>query len=301
MTVNTKYAVLSMDIEDWYHLDYFAGKDCDRTCSMLDGLNAYQELLDSHQIRSSYFVLGELVAPLKSTLRQFSERGNDIGSHGWAHARPLTIDTGSFETEVQFCKSELENALGRAVEGYRAPCFSLDRERLDILKKVGFSYDSSRILFGDHPLYGELDMHGFQERLPGIFCQDDFCEFQVSTLSVTGRQVPVSGGGYLRIFPWMVMKRLVKRYLMHQQLYVLYIHPFETSSHLKPNLPQGTSRASRFRFSHGQAGVLPKLDALIRMLKEHGFEFSTFSALREKMLLKELPEIPSEGSIHSSR
>lgn len=279
-----KYAVLSMDIEDWYHLDYLPGKACDRTYSMLDGLDAYQQLLEVHRICSSYFVLGEVVQPLKKTLQQISERGHDIGTHGRGHVRPLTMDRGTFESEVRSCKHELEDVLGRPVLGYRAPCFSLDRERLDILVKVGFKYDSSRILFGEHPLYGKLDVAGFQERLPGIYSRGDFFEFEISTLHFAGRQIPVSGGGYLRIFPWAVMKRLLNRYLARQHLYVLYIHPFETSSRPNPVMPQGVSRSSRFRFSLGRGSVFKKLGALITMLKANGFEFTTFSALREKML-----------------
>lgn len=279
-----KYAVLSMDIEDWYHLDYFAGKACDRTYSMLDGLDAYQQVMESHQIRSSYFVLGEVVPSLKSTLRQMNERGDDIGTHGWGHVRPLTMDVGAFEAEVRSCKNELEDVLGKPVLGYRAPCFSLDRERLDALQRADLKYDSSRILFGDHPLYGELDLQGFEERLPGISCRGEFFEFEISTLLFAGKQIPVSGGGYLRIFPWPVMKGLLKRYLEKAHLYVLYIHPFETSAQPDPVMPQGTSRASQFRCSLGRASVLKKLEALITMLKSHGFEFTTFSALREKML-----------------
>jgi peptidoglycan/xylan/chitin deacetylase (PgdA/CDA1 family) len=279
-----KYAVLSMDIEDWYHLDYLSGKACDRTYSMLDGLDAYQQLIESHRICSSYFVLGEVVQSLKKALRQMSERGYDIGTHGWGHVRPLRLDLQTFESEVQSCKHELEDVLGKPVLGYRAPCFSLDRERLDVLAKVGFKYDSSRILFGEHPLYGELDVAGFQERLPGVYCYGEFFEFEISTVPFFGKRIPVSGGGYLRIFPWAAMKMLLNRYLAHQDLYVLYIHPFETSSRPNPVMPRGTSRASQFRFSLGRGSVFTKLGALITMLKAHGFEFTTFSALRERVL-----------------
>lgn len=279
-----KYAVLSMDIEDWYHLDYLSGHACDRTYSMLDGLDAYQQLIESHRICSSYFVLGEVVQSLKKTLRQMSDRGYDIGTHGWGHVRPMTMDLRAFESEVRSCKHELEDVLGKPVSGYRAPCFSLDRERLDILMSVGFQYDSSRILFGEHPLYGKLDVAGFQEWLPGIYCHGDFFEFEISTLPFFGKRIPVSGGGYLRIYPWVVMKGLLKRYLEKQHLYVLYIHPFETSSQPNPILSSETSRASRFRSSWGRASVLKKLEALVTMLKTHGFEFTTFSALREEML-----------------
>ncbi len=279
-----KYAVLSMDIEDWYHLDYLSGNAGDRTHSMLDGLNAFQQLIEMHQIRSSFFVLGELVHTLKSTLRQISDRGHDLGIHGWNHLRPLTMDIQDFETGIRSCKHCLEDVLGRQVPGYRAPCFSLDRERLDIVQEAGFLYDSSRIQFGEHPLYGELNMDGFRELLPGVYRKGEFLEFEISTLRLAGKHIPVSGGGYLRIFPWIVVKKLIKHYIVSQQFYVLYIHPFELSSLSDPAMLRETSLASRFRFSIGRKKVFQKLNALIPMLRKHDFEFTTFSALREKLL-----------------
>ena len=127
-----KYAVLSLDIEDWYHLDYFPKNRSDLEYSMLDGLDVYREILASHNILSSYFVLGEIAQPLKTTLRQLSQQGNDIASHGLGHDRPLTMDTGAFKFEVRSCKENLEDILGKPVMGYRAHWFSLDRKRLDI-------------------------------------------------------------------------------------------------------------------------------------------------------------------------
>ena len=207
-----KYAVLSLDIEDWYHLDYFSKKKSDREYSMLDGLDVYRETLASHNILSSYFVLGEIAQPLKTTLREISDQGNDIGSHGLGHQRPLTMGTDAFKFEARSCKENLEDILGKPVMGYRAPCFSLDRKRLDILIDAGFKLDSSRIKFGNHPLYGDLNLDGFQKKSQAIYSSGDFFEFEVSTLPIFGKQIPVSGGGYLRIFPWGIMERLIKKY-----------------------------------------------------------------------------------------
>jgi polysaccharide deacetylase family protein (PEP-CTERM system associated) len=279
-----KYAILSMDIENWYHLDYFKGKECDQNYSMLDGLDSYLDIIDSHKIPSSFFVLGELALSLKSRLREINDHKHDLGSHGWAHNRPLNMDVDNFNQEVLRCKMELEQMLGKSIAGYRAPCFSLDRERLNILKEVGYKYDSSRIEFGDHPLYGEIDMNGFKEESPGIYRMDDFYEFQISTLACGGKQIPVSGGGYLRIFPWLLMSKLLKKYLATGSLYVLYIHPFEFSSKINPDFPKGTSLANKFRFSLGRSTVSKKFDRVIQLLKEQGFHFTTFANLRENLM-----------------
>ena len=187
-----KYAVLSMDIEDWYHMDYFVGKGCDQNYSMLDGLDSYLDVINSHKIPTSFFVLGDLAFTLKNKLQEIKKQGHDIGSHGWRHNRPLSMTLETFKQEVTRCKYELEQLLGQSVLGYRAPCFSLDRERLDVLIKVGYKYDSSRILFGNHPLYGDIDMDGFNLQSRGVYQKDNFYEFQISTLAFWGKQIPAN-------------------------------------------------------------------------------------------------------------
>ena len=281
-----KYAILSMDIENWYHLDYFKNMRCDTSYSMLDGLDTYLDIIDTHKIPSSFFVLGELAQSLKERLRAINEYKHDLGSHGWAHQRPLNMSRESFGQEVFKCKGELEDLLGKSISGYRAPCFSLDRERLDILHQVGYKYDSSRILFGDHPLYGEINMDGFSEESPGIYQMEDFFEFQISTLDLGGKQIPVSGGGYLRIFPWFLMNKFLRKYLTTEFLYVLYIHPFEFSSKANPDFPGNISLANKFRFSLGRKTVIKKFELVIKLLKQHGFEFTNFSSLRERIMKK---------------
>jgi len=287
-----------MDIENWYHLDYFKGKECDQSYSMLDGLDSYLDIIDSNNIPSSFFALGELVLSIKSRLREISDSKHDLGSHGWAHKRPLNMNVDSFRKEVLKCKSELEQLLGKSITGYRAPCFSLDRERLNILKEVGYKYDSSRIEFGDHPLYGEINMNGFKEESPGIYRMDDFYEFQISTLACGGKQIPVSGGGYLRIFPWFLMNKLLKKYLTTENLYVLYIHPFEFSSKNNPIFPSSISLANKFRFSLGRGTVTKKFERVIQLLKEKGFHFTTFENLRGDLMKNK--GITHEDPYHST-
>ena len=279
-----KCAILSMDIEDWYHLDYFANKSINPSQTMIDGLDTYRDILTHHQIPSSYFVLGELINPLANSLKRLAEEGGDIGVHGWSHLRPLSMNLIEFKENLTWAKKKLEDLIQKPVLGYRAPCFSLDRTRLDVVRSVGFSYDSSRILFKGHPLYGILDMDGFSEHMSNVFRSDDFFEFQLSTLSIGGFNIPISGGGYIRIFPWFLMYNLIKHYLRRNQIYILYIHPFELSRKDPPKLPNDISIFTRARFTLGLGGVEHKLHRLIQLLKAENYEFITFSDLRRLML-----------------
>lgn len=277
-----KKAVLSLDIEDWYHLDYFERDQCDESVSLLDGVERYADLLDQLGLKSSFFVLGELAERLSPTLRGLVGEGHDVGCHGWDHRRPLTMDMDEFERDLVRSKAAVCDASGQVEVGYRAPCFSLDRERLDQVIATGFAYDSSLIEFGDHPLYGSLDMSGFEQPAQGIYRREGFVEFEVSTLPYLKRNVPVSGGGYLRIFPWFLMRHWLRRYLESSDLYVLYIHPFELSMR-QPPIPAGTSVPTRARFSLGRRSVEGRLRSLIELLDSKGFEFTTFRGIRAEL------------------
>jgi len=101
---------------------------------------------------------------------------------------------------------------------------------------------------------------------------------------LVGFNVPVSGGGYIRIFPWFVMSKLIKNYLRHNEIYLLYIHPFELSKKRTPTLPKGISISTRARFTLGLGGMEQKLHNLIQLLKAEMYEFVTFADLRRRLL-----------------
>ncbi len=280
-----RYAVLSMDVEDWYHLDYFSGLSPERSSSLLDGLDVYLSFLERHSIRTTFFVLSELAEHLGGKLRAMATAGHEIASHGVAHKRPLKMTVDEFADDLRQSKATLENVVQQSVEGFRAPCFSMDRTRLETVRTAGYTYDSSRIDFTGHPLYGSLNVADFDAVAPGHAVQHGFHEFEVSTLPVLGKRLPVAGGGYLRIAPWAIMRPLIQSYVNRQPLYVLYIHPFELSPRPLPSAAAKLSFSQRLRFGLGRAGVEQKLEKLVRLLKSDGFSFVTFRDLCQQAVV----------------
>ena len=52
-----KYAVLAMDLEDWFHLDYFLDSNCDKSQSTLDGFSIFLQVLEKYDIKTTFFVV----------------------------------------------------------------------------------------------------------------------------------------------------------------------------------------------------------------------------------------------------
>ena len=222
-----KHILLSLDVEDWFHLDYFNRNECDTRQSLLDGLDEYVGFINHLGIPSNFFVLGEIAVNKLDFFKNLAKEGHDVGSHGWSHARPLTLSVDDFYEELSLSYKLFNEINENQSFGYRAPCFSLDRKRLDIVRECGFSYDSSLIEFGNHPLYGTIDMDGFELISKGVYKIFDFMEFELPTYKIFNNNIPISGGGYLRILPWVLMKKLISSYIQNNNIFVLYIHPFE--------------------------------------------------------------------------
>ena len=281
-----KKVVLTLDVEDWYHLDYFDRHECDTNNSLLDGLDVYVDLLKSLSLPSSFFVLGEIAESKIDFFKGLVKSGHDVGSHGWNHIRPMTLGIDEFRADLHRSRLVMKEINGERGFGYRAPCFSLDRERLDIVRDSGFAYDSSRIDFGNHPLYGSIDMHGYDKLSEAVYRSGEFMEFEATTLSVLGKNIPISGGGYLRLFPWLLMKTLISQYLKENDLYVLYIHPFELSQLPVPAVPDSTTTLTKFRYSHGRNRVVDKITRLVELLRSNGYSFTTFSEIQKELNVK---------------
>ena len=108
-----KLVILSMDIEDWYHLDYFDSTNCNKNYSLLDGIDVYREILQNYKVPSSFFVLGEIAKSISSILRDITQEKHEISSHGINHVRPITISVSEFfktsSGKLEFKKSFIKN------------------------------------------------------------------------------------------------------------------------------------------------------------------------------------------------
>jgi hypothetical protein len=56
---------------------------------------------------------------------------------------------------------------------------------------------------------------------------DEFVEFPVSVERIAGRPVCFFGGGYLRIFPYALVKAMTRRVLKQDRPAIFYVHPRE--------------------------------------------------------------------------
>lgn len=257
---------LTFDIEEYFHAEAFAGVLRPEEWPSLGGrvvgtTHAILDLLDAAGMRATLFVLGWVAERHAALVREIHRRGHEVACHGYGHRMIHRQTRREFGEDVARAKATLEDTVGTAVIGYRAPTFSVTRETLwslQVLCEAGFQYDSS-IFPIVHDRYGIPDAPRFAHlvRPPG---GGEIVEFPLSTVTLLGHRVPVAGGGYFRLYPY-ALTRWAIRYLNRRehQPAMVYLHPWELDAG-QPRLPVGWLAWLRHSVNVGKtAGRLRRL------------------------------------------
>jgi hypothetical protein len=120
----------------------------------------------------------------------------------------------------------------------------MERDKLDAIRQLGFTYDSSKIRFAQHPLYRNLDLICFEQPEDLVYVERGFSEYEIPTLELFGYSIPISGGGYLRLFPFWLLRILLRLYARKHENFTIYVHPFELTSAKLP-LPEESRYAGK--------------------------------------------------------
>lgn len=204
------------------------------------------DLLAERGIHGTFFVLGWIAERHPDLIRRIAAAGHEIACHGFSHQLVYEQTPEEFREETARSKSTLEDLGGSAVIGYRAASFSITRRSLwalDVLIDLGFEYDSS-IFPIRHDRYGIPGADPRPSRLTAPSGRT-LAEFPLSAASYLGVRVPVSGGGYFRLLPYLVTRSGLRQINgTGGRPFAFYLHPWEIDPH-QPRVRVGW--LSRFR------------------------------------------------------
>ena len=277
-----KHAWLTVDLEEWYHLDYLDKQPCMATgVRVVPDIFEFLDMLDEEGVKATFFCVAEIAEENADILMEILRRGHALGCHGLDHVRLTDKSLDTFREETQRARDILEGVTGHEIKGYRASCFTLERDKLEVLRELGFTWDSSKIRFAQHPLYRNLDLTGFEQPEDLVYVEGDFSEYEIPTLDIGKFSLPISGGGYMRLFPFWLLKILLGMYEKQHQNFTIYVHPFELTRRDLP-LPSSVGASTRFRCLVGRKKNLKKLRRVIRYLKKRGARFETLEQDRKE-------------------
>ena len=281
--------LLSVDVEDYFQTEAFSKvaprQDWDRyPLRVADNTRRLLDMFDAYETKATFFIVGWIANRIPALLREIAARGHELACHSYWHRTVYSLSPQEFRQDTRDAQRAIEDAAGIAVNGYRAPTWSITRRSLwaiDILAEEGFVYDSS-IYPVHHDLYG----------IPGAMHHPyvwrtrnhQILEIPPATLALCGTRLPAAGGGYLRILPLSYSCMAIDQLTRRNLLPVIYLHPWE----IDPDQPRlNGSWKSRFRQYSGLESFEPKLHRLLAR-----YQFQPFRD-RWQECIASAPELPS--------
>jgi polysaccharide deacetylase family protein (PEP-CTERM system associated) len=270
--------VFTVDVEDYFQVSAFE-RHVDRArwddfpSRVVDNTHRLLRLLDRRQVQGTFFVLGWVALRHPELVRSIHAAGHELASHGFWHRLVYEQTPDEFRQDLRDSREAIAAAAGAVVTMYRAPSFSITTRSLwalDVLVEEGFTVDAS-VFPIRHDRYGLPHAERGLHRL-STPAGDSIWEFPASTARVLGTNLPVAGGGYFRLYPWSVSRRLLRRInACEQQPFMFYTHPWE----IDPEQPRvaGPGLRSRFRHYVNLASTAGKLECLLDT-----FQFTTLGA-----------------------
>lgn len=278
----------TVDVEDYFHVSAFSSvispDDWDQyDCRVEQNTRRVLDIAAESGTHGTFFILGWVAKRYPDLVREIQSAGHEIGCHSQWHQLVYELGPDRFREDLIESRDTLEDITGQPITLYRSPSFSVTSESLwalDILVEEGFTTDSS-IYPVHHDRYGIPDAPTSPHMIKTA--AGPIREFPGMVYQLGKTNIPVGGGGYLRLLPWMATKRLLKSIRSQGRPLNVYIHPWE----FDPEQPRiAASLKSRFRHYQNLNTTAEKIR---RMLES--FQLTTMSNVLEH-LLESQPQTP---------
>ena len=226
------------------------------------GTNVILDTLKANRVKATFFCTSNFATNAPSTMQRIKDEGHEIACHGCDHWEPKPSD-------VRQSKQIIEEQMGVKCEGYRQPrMFPVSDEEIEA---CGYTYNSSL-----NPAF-----------IPGRYMH--LTTPRTYFMKGNVLQIPASVSPIFRIplfwlalhnFPEALYHFLVKRVLKHDGYFNTYFHPwefYELKEHPEFKMPFIIK-------NHCGKQLQQRLDRLIKMLKEQGEGFGTYSEFAHSVL-----------------
>jgi polysaccharide deacetylase family protein (PEP-CTERM system associated) len=265
---------LTIDVEDYFHVTNFedtvAREEWDHYESRVEGnTRRLLEILAPHEVRATFFLLGWVGERHPWLVRAIQAGGHEIGCHSYAHRLVYNQTPQEFRDDLRRARGILQDITGEEVAAYRAPSFSITPRSLwalDILVEEGVRIDSS-VYPVRHHRYGipgaQVAPHPIELRAGTLW------EFPPPVWHLCRRPVAVGGGGYFRLYPYVLTRHALQAINKAGRPFAVYLHPWE----IDPDQPRiSAGRLATFRH---HVGLRRTEGRLHRLLSD--FAFGTLS------------------------
>ena len=290
---------ISFDLEHWHSATLVQDSVNEPVDYIDESLEIVLNLLDRHDVRATFFVVGEVALEYPALIERISSAGHELASHGHTHTPLHDLSPSSFQRELARSREAIVSSSGSEPIGFRAPNFSITRETqwaIEVLEASDYTYDSSVFPLRT-PLYGVEGAPVYPYSVQSAF------PFQTSTVGDAGGSLvefplavfesvvrfPIAGGFYARVLPTSFLERGIHRLNDRGIPANLYFHPWEFNPAVETD---AVPVHKRFVSFHGIERLERKLERLLE-----SFSFAPLSTVLAK---QGLDIGPSESDVQST-
>lgn len=287
---------IGFDVEHWHQATLLRDEVANPVDRIEESVALVLDLLDRHETKATFFVVGEVAAKYPDTVYRIGEAGHELASHGHTHMPLFDRSPEWLEQELSASRGAIADASGVDPVGFRAPNFSITRETswaFPVLAESGYRYDSS-VFPVRTPMYGVsgAPVHPYLVRRDdpfGVTCgapvDGGLVEFPLSVID-SWLRVPIAGGFYARLAPRSFLEYGIRTLVERGIPANVYFHPWEFNPAVRTNAPAAHKRFISF---YGIDRLEEKVGHLL-----DSFEFGTvFDVLEGRGLLDTRSETPA--------
>lgn len=266
MPQTTLINAMTVDVEDYFHVSGFAGQVSqsawdDMPSRVVVNTHRLLKLLERHQTRGTFFILGWVAEKFPQLVRDIHRAGHEVGCHSYWHELVYGLSPDEFRQDLVKARDVLQELIAQPVTLYRAPSFSITHRSLwalEVLAEEGFTCDSS-IYPVYHDRYGIPEADLAPHRV--LTASGSLDEFPGGVATFGKLRLAVSGGGYFRLYPQRFTEFCLTRINSRTGCpFMFYIHPWEVD----PDQPRlSGTLMSRFRHYQNLRSTERKLNWLL--------------------------------------
>lgn len=269
--------ILTFDIEEWF-LNYHKGGPKEKNAEFDRYLDTILNKLEEHQIKATFFCVGEMGRLFPEVIRKIQQQGHEVGCHSNIHTWLNKMTEIECREDTRQAVDGLEQCIGEKVKSYRAPAFSIGESNkwaFEVLAENGIERDAS--IFPAVRSFGGFAHFGQKSPCIVEYNGVRIKEFPICTTKVFGKETAYSGGGYFRFFPLGFVEKQMKkspyamcyfhigdlvpesRGVMSKEAYEAYFKE------------KGTLKARYTRFIKANFGKKNALSKMMKLIDDMGF------------------------------
>lgn len=222
--------VMSIDIEEWYHLNY-SSMAAHSTRPLESRVRANTEDLLAVLARcgahATFFFLGSVAEKEPCLVRAAQDMGHEVASHGYGHQLVCAQTRQEFYQDVKKSLDILQDITGQPILGYRAPSWSITKNTpwaYEVMAELGLVYSASLFPYTTY-LYGDSSapVTPFVRYVNGRKLH----EIPTTIFELGRLRFPFGGGFYFRVMPYWMTRLAVYLTNRRGRPVVFYLHPRE--------------------------------------------------------------------------